>query len=313
MRSTESVDVREHPAGESLSYLSAGAQSDGDNIREHLEAIVLNPTPSRQLRGKRRHELVPVVLIDRSALCRAGLKHILGGSRFRVAAEHDRLSQIRIDLLGNKQGVILVGLELDAKATFAQFRRLKSDNSDLRILALSKQMDPEQLIAAFDAGANGFLVHDEIAPETLQRALELVLVDGIVIPRGFTKFLGDSIQCQLMVLTPTPQAAPPAPADTPIHITSVSGHDIIVETSPVPDPYFVKLSDREQLILEHLTRGAANKCIARDLDIAEATVKAHIKSLLRKLRVSNRTQAAMWAIDHVRRDEPRPTQRALEP
>jgi two-component system nitrate/nitrite response regulator NarL len=49
----------------------------------------------------------------------------------------------------------------------------------------------------------------------------------------------------------------------------------------------------------HLTKGASNKHIARELNIAEATVKVHVKSLLRKIRVSNRTQAAMWAIKHV--------------
>jgi two-component system nitrate/nitrite response regulator NarL len=62
-----------------------------------------------------------------------------------------------------------------------------------------------------------------------------------------------------------------------------------------------------------LTRGASNKRIARDLNIAEATVKAHIKSVLRKLRVNNRTQAALWAINHTTRAEPDPTQSAAEP
>jgi two-component system nitrate/nitrite response regulator NarL len=63
--------------------------------------------------------------------------------------------------------------------------------------------------------------------------------------------------------------------------------------------FFGRLSDREHVILMHLTEGASNKHIARELNIAEATVKVHVKSLLRKIRVNNRTQAAMWAINHV--------------
>ncbi len=48
------------------------------------------------------------------------------------------------------------------------------------------------------------------------------------------------------------------------------------------------------MILEQLMQGAPNKHIARELNIADATVKVHLKSLLRKIRVDNRTQAAMW-------------------
>ena len=47
-----------------------------------------------------------------------------------------------------------------------------------------------------------------------------------------------------------------------------------------------------------LIEGASNKCIARKIDIAEATVKVHIKAILRKIRVQNRTQAAIWGINN---------------
>ena len=57
------------------------------------------------------------------------------------------------------------------------------------------------------------------------------------------------------------------------------------------------LSERETQILQCLIEGYANKLIARRLDIAEATVKVHIKGLLRKINVSNRTQAAIWALN----------------
>jgi two-component system nitrate/nitrite response regulator NarL len=56
-----------------------------------------------------------------------------------------------------------------------------------------------------------------------------------------------------------------------------------------------RLSAREAEILRHLMEGAANKVIARKLDVAEATVKVHIKAILRKVGAANRTQAAMWA------------------
>ena len=58
-----------------------------------------------------------------------------------------------------------------------------------------------------------------------------------------------------------------------------------------------KLSAREKCILRCLLNGDANKVIARKVDIAEATVKVHVKAILRKIRVQNRTQAAIWAMN----------------
>jgi two-component system, NarL family, nitrate/nitrite response regulator NarL len=75
-----------------------------------------------------------------------------------------------------------------------------------------------------------------------------------------------------------------------------------VSTAPLPANDFApasRLSTREAQILHHLTRGASNKLIARDLGVAEATVKVHIKAILRKVKAANRTQAAMWAQQHL--------------
>ena len=61
------------------------------------------------------------------------------------------------------------------------------------------------------------------------------------------------------------------------------------------DNYDIQLSEREERILDELPVGALDKQIAGKLDIAQSTVKADIKAILRKLRVDNRTQAANWA------------------
>jgi two-component system nitrate/nitrite response regulator NarL len=58
------------------------------------------------------------------------------------------------------------------------------------------------------------------------------------------------------------------------------------------------LSPREQEILAHIARGASNKEIARALDIAETTVKIHVQHILRKLDLTSRVQAAVWAVEH---------------
>jgi two-component system nitrate/nitrite response regulator NarL len=78
-------------------------------------------------------------------------------------------------------------------------------------------------------------------------------------------------------------------------------HDLVLERkSAIPSPEHqsdgVRLSPREKEILSHLVAGHSNKLIARYLGIAEATVKVHLKSVQRKIRVENRTQAAIWAL-----------------
>jgi two-component system nitrate/nitrite response regulator NarL len=59
-----------------------------------------------------------------------------------------------------------------------------------------------------------------------------------------------------------------------------------------------QLSPREKAILSCLIEGDSNKCVARKINIAEATVKVHVKAILRKIRVQNRTQAAIWGMNN---------------
>lgn len=65
-----------------------------------------------------------------------------------------------------------------------------------------------------------------------------------------------------------------------------------------PASQHCRLSERESDIIRCLVHGKTNKLIARHLGITESTVKVHLKTILRKLRVSNRTQAALWAVQH---------------
>ena len=74
----------------------------------------------------------------------------------------------------------------------------------------------------------------------------------------------------------------------------------LASEQPTPGNEVVRsLSRRELVILRTLTEGASNKIIARKLVITESTVKVHMKAILRKLRLQNRTQAAIWARTHL--------------
>jgi DNA-binding NarL/FixJ family response regulator len=89
-------------------------------------------------------------------------------------------------------------------------------------------------------------------------------------------------------LAPPATSSAAAPAMQPAHPTP----EALAARRPTP-PF----SPREASILQLLREGAPNKLIARQLSLTEATVKVHLKSILRKIRVNNRTQAAGWAME----------------
>jgi two-component system nitrate/nitrite response regulator NarL len=82
-----------------------------------------------------------------------------------------------------------------------------------------------------------------------------------------------------------------SPAAAPPKLDEIAEDRMVIRRTPSG------LSRREEEILQGLTRGHSNKIIARKCGISEATIKVHMKSILRKTQVSNRTQAAIWALE----------------
>jgi two-component system nitrate/nitrite response regulator NarL len=239
---------------------------------------------SRSLDGSRR---VSIVVIDKSALFRAGLKHILAGTRFRVMADYPTLGDLPNNAINGKLCVLLIGLDSEgATAVFPQLSSLAlPEQNRLRVILLTEVLRVNEVIAAIEAGADGYLVKAEISPETLLKSLELVLEGNITITQGLTKLLRSGVQLDGI------------PAVNCRESVSSNGY-ALPDSDVAQTDDFRRLSIRERTILSHLMQGASNKEIARTLNIAEATVKVHVKSLLRKIRVANRTQAAIWAMDH---------------
>ncbi len=75
------------------------------------------------------------------------------------------------------------------------------------------------------------------------------------------------------------------PSDAPA--VAIESEAIEIEKQSPTTPSFERLSEREQIILDHIVKGETNKHIARDLNVAEATVKVHVKAILRKVKVQN--------------------------
>ena len=128
-------------------------------------------------------------------------------------------------------------------------------------MVLASDLSVDVLRDAMTCGADGFLMKD-VSPEALIQSLQLIMLGEKVFPTNLAAMLLD------MNSTPSP-------------VNSLRG-----------------LSPREQEILQALVTGASNKLIANRLGITEATVKVHLSTLLRKIDVNNRTQAAIWAMNN---------------
>jgi DNA-binding NarL/FixJ family response regulator len=127
---------------------------------------------AKSSRSTKPRRLVPTVIIDKSALSRAGLAHVLSGGRFRIAAACSALCDLPEGALDNGPCLVLIGLDQgDADAILTQISALKAQGKDLHIVVLA---EPHigQLLAAIEAGADGYLIKSEITPQALVQSLE---------------------------------------------------------------------------------------------------------------------------------------------
>lgn len=207
---------------------------------------------------------VSVALIDSNNLFRQGLKALLADQEFQITREASSLSAaLAMSGDGNPPQLLLVD-PVGMGDGVQMVQALKAALPDARLVLLTGTLDGEAMAKALQAGADGFLMKD-MSVEALAQSLRLVMLGEKVLPSDLANLL-------------------------------VSGR---MSSSTVELPVSRKgVSQREAQILRCLLNGDSNKLIANQLNITEATVKVHLKSLLRKIDASNRTQAAIWGINN---------------
>jgi two-component system, NarL family, nitrate/nitrite response regulator NarL len=241
--------------------------------------------------SRRGGQIIRTIVIDKSDLFRAGIIHILSETRFRVIAAYSTVSDLT-HRMPHQLCVVLIGLDDDdVHEILATIRSLTRGvpHAEFRIVALAEQFRPKHLLAVIEAGAHGYLIKSEITGEVLVQSLELVLLGSVLITQG------------LSVMTSAGTKSNDTLAEAEAVVSKLAREHTY--NSPPQCAELARLSAKELMILMRLMEGASNKLIARDLNIAESTVKVHVKSLLRKIRVSNRTQAAMWANEHLPKNQ----------
>jgi two-component system nitrate/nitrite response regulator NarL len=216
---------------------------------------------------------IRLLVVDDHSLFRRGLTALLAqDARFEVVGEAGDAGEAQRRAAELQPDVILLDNHLPGVTGVDALAGLREAAPQAQVLMLTVSEDERDLAAALRGGARGYLLKT-VDQAVLASAIERTMRGESTVSPEMTGKLVNAFQAL------GPGAATPAP-----------------EAQPDPDPIH-SLSPREREILQHIARGASNKEIARALDIAETTVKIHVQHILRKLGLSSRVQAAVYAAE----------------
>lgn len=216
--------------------------------------------------------VIKLLIVDDHPLFRQGLCDVLQTDpHMKVigeASDGETAIQKAFELAPD---VILMDINLPTINGLQVTRKIKLQQPEIKIIMITGYDDDEQVFHALQYGASAYCPKD-ISPETLIRTVNTVYNGQFVV--------GDKTMLPEEVIRWLEQKA---------------SHSIGTINNE-SDEFLLPLSPREMEILEHVTRGLSNKEIAFRLGISHQTVKNHMTAILRKLRVDDRTQAAVYAL-----------------
>jgi two-component system, NarL family, response regulator LiaR len=206
---------------------------------------------------------IRILLVDDDAVVRKGMRTLLDREPgLEVVGEADDGEQAVRAADRLRPDVILMDLEMPGVGGIEATQRISASQPESRIVVLTSHAAEEDVFPALKAGAQGYLLKHS-APEEVLHAIRQAHRGETVLHPTIAR----------MVLQELHRPAPPKQART-------------------TDP----LSERELEVLRLLARGMSNQEIADALVVGEATVRSHVSSILRKLQLASRTQAALYAL-----------------
>ncbi len=215
---------------------------------------------------------ITVLIVDDHPLFREGLSKILSlEPDLEVIGEAADGEQALTMARSTRPDVVVIDINLPTMNGLQVTRQLKSDRTGITIVMLTAYHDQEQVLHAMRAGASAYYPKD-VEPSRLVEVIRqcqqgyYIVDDQMFDEIGLRAWLDAGVEA----------ATGPYMVD--------------------PTEHFVPLSPREMEILQFVTRGMSNKQIALELGISHQTVKNHMTSILKKLDVEDRTQAAVYAL-----------------
>ena len=210
---------------------------------------------------------IRVCIADDHGVVRAGLRSLLIDSGFDVVGEADN-GRAAIELAGKlRPNVFLLDIRMPDIDGLQALAAIKAACPEVSVIMLTTYANPEYLARAVALGATGYL-SKEVDPQRIPQAVRAAAT-------GETLFDQSLLQAVLKNVS----------IPTTVKLKSAS--------SSIPD-----LTDQEVVVLKLIVEGLNNDAIADTLTISRSTVQTHIRHIFQKLGVSDRTQAAVWAVRH---------------
>ena len=215
---------------------------------------------------------IRILVVDDHTLFRRGMTALLARDpRFEVVADAADASEAQRRAQELQPDLILLDNHLPGVNGVDALPALREAAPSARVLMLTVSEDERDLATALRNGACGYLLKTMEGDALAKAILRAMRGESVV---------ADEMTGKLFAAFRDAAAAP------------------VQTDSGAPASPIAQLSPREQEILRGIARGASNKAIARDLGIAETTVKIHVQHVLRKLDVASRVQAAVIASEH---------------
>lgn len=203
-----------------------------------------------------------ILIVDDHPLMRKGLRQLIdmdeGLECIGEAASGDDAVRLAV---ANEPDVILLDLNMPGMSGIDTLKALRTAEIFSRVIVFTVSDNQDDVITALKAGADGYLLKDT-DPDEVMAAIHQVVDGQLTISEKLSQVLASAISKRREI-----------------------------------GPNIDSLTDRERQILKAIAAGYSNKIIGRKLDIAEGTVKVHVKKVLKKLGFRSRVEAAIWAVE----------------
>jgi two-component system, NarL family, response regulator LiaR len=205
-------------------------------------------------------DTIRVLVVDDHAVVRKGLSALLSSPRYHIEVIGEARDGVEAVTQAHslQPDVILMDLLMPNKTGLEALIEIRAEDPNAKVLILTSADDQAQVMATLKAGARGYLVKDS-APDELIQAIKAVQAGQLLLPFDLA---------QTALFTEPDQLPPPT-----------------------------DLTDRELDVLRYLAQGRSNQEIADALDLSLDTVRSHVRTILNKLHLTNRTQAALYALN----------------
>ncbi len=208
-------------------------------------------------------ELIRVLIADDHPIVRQGLEILINSQPdMRLVGQAADGNEALVLTKESKPDVVVMDLKMPVKNGLSAIEEIKKSDPETRVLVLTSFPDDAMVISAIQLGANGVMLKDS-TPEQLLNAIRDV-----------------------------------ARGHSPLHPSVAHKLMLEIQRSVAPAPIDPMLTDREIDVLKCMAQGLSNREIAFKLSISTRTVTTHVRNILDKLRLDNRTKAALYAVEH---------------